>query len=346
MTLKSPHELAAAGLLAPHDIRQLEAVAQRYAVAITPAVARLIDTTDPADPIARQFVPTTTEATTRLDELSDPIGDDAHSPRAGIVHRYPDRVLLKPTGVCPVYCRYCFRREMVGPANAQNLDNEQLSAALGYIADHSEIWEVIITGGDPLILSPRRIAHITDAIATIPHVDVIRWHSRVPVVAPETITQERVAALKTESKAVWIALHANHPREFSPEARAAIARLVDVGIPMVSQSVLLRGINDDAETLGQLMRTFVANRIKPYYLHHLDRAPGTAHFRVPIAEGQQLARDIQGNLSGLCQPTYVLDLPDGHGKVPIGPVYAQTAEAGEWWLTDYTGCRRGYQEGP
>ena len=321
-TLRSITQLAAADLIAPQEVAELARVAARYAVSITPAMAELIDPADPADPIARQFVPSPEELETSPDELADPIGDETHSPVRGIVHRYPDRVLLKLTHVCPVYCRFCFRRETVGPGRSEALSREALDTALAYIAAHPEIWEVVFTGGDPLVLSPRRLAAVTKRLAGIEHVRVLRWHTRVPVVAPERIDNKLVAALKAAGKATFVALHANHPREFTPEARSAIARLVDAGIPMVSQSVLLRGVNDDAAVLGALMRAFVENRVKPYYLHHPDLAPGTGHFRASVEEGQSLMRQLRGRYSGLCQPTYVLDVPGGHGKVPIGPCYA------------------------
>jgi len=322
-TLRSIGDLLEAGLLAEGETgrARLEAVADQYAVAITPAMASLISGTTDDDEIARQFVPTVAELSTTQDERADPIGDKAHEAVTGVVHRYPDRVLLKVTHACPVYCRFCFRREMVGPGGEQSLSPIALDAAVNYIAADPRIFEVILTGGDPFVLSPRRIADITARLAAIPHVQVLRWHTRVPLVDPARVTQDLVAALKADGKAVYVALHANHPREFTYAGRAAIARLIDAGVVLVSQSVLLKGINDDADTLDALMRTFVANRVKPYYLHQADLAPGTGHFRTSIAEGQALMRALRGRLSGLAQPTYVLDIPGGVAKVPVGPSY-------------------------
>jgi lysine 2,3-aminomutase len=325
-TLRSPADLAGAGLVDPARLPELERVAARYAVAVTPAVANLIDPADPQDPIARQFLPDPAELETRPEELADPIGDDAHSPVEGIVHRYPDRALLKLTHVCATYCRFCFRREMVGPGGVKALAGEALEAAFGYIEGHPELWEVILTGGDPLVLSPRRLEAVMRRLGAIDHLKVVRLHTRLPVVAPEAVTDEMVQALKASGKAVYVALHANHPRELTDQARAACGRLVDAGIPMLSQTVLLRGVNDDAETLGALMRAFVETRIKPYYLHQADLAPGTAHLRTTIEEGQALMRALRGRWSGLCQPTYVLDIPGGHGKVPVGPCWLHGAE--------------------
>src|SRR5882672_3304497 len=332
-TLRRPDELVARGLASAADLPGLEKVAARYAVAVTPEMATLIDPSDPADPIARQFIPSAEELTTVPGENADPIGDDAYSPVAGIVHRYPDRVLFKLVHVCAVYCRFCFRREMVGPGKATALSRAAYSRALDYIRVHPEVWEVILTGGDPLMLSPRRLADIMADLAAIDHVKIIRIHTRVPVADPARITREMVAALRVEGATTWVALHANHARELTDKARAACADIIDAGIPMVSQSVLLRGVNDNAGTLEALMRTFVECRIKPYYLHHGDLAPGTAHLRTTIAHGQELMRSLRGRVSGLCQPDYVLDIPGGHGKAPVGPNYLSHANSAEGELS-------------
>jgi lysine 2,3-aminomutase len=342
-TLRQPRELIDASLAPAAALADLERVAARYAVAVTPDIAALIDTADPDDPIARQFIPSTEELVEQPGENADPIGDDAHSPVIGIVHRYPDRVLFKLVHVCAVYCRFCFRREMVGPGKATALSEDAYAAALDYIRAHPEIWEVILTGGDPLMLSPRRLAEIMADIAAIDHVKIIRIHTRVPVADPARIGAETIAALTVTGATTWIAVHANHPRELSGPAREACARLAEAGIPLVSQSVLLRGVNDDAVTLEALMRAFVECRIKPYYLHHGDLAPGTAHLRTTIAEGQALMQSLRGRVSGLCQPEYVLDIPGGYGKAPIGPSYLSQSAEGEakadrqYRVVDYCG---------
>jgi lysine 2,3-aminomutase len=339
-TLRTPAELATHGLTSVEKLPELEKVAARYAVAITPDVAALIDPSDPKDPIARQYVPSANELAVRGEENADPIGDHAHSPVSGIVHRYPDRVLFKVVHVCAVYCRFCFRREMVGPGKESALSSEAYADALDYIRTHPEIWEVILTGGDPLMLSARRLKEIISDLAMIDHVKIIRLHTRVPVADPGRITDELVASLKTDNATTWVALHANHPRELTAEARAACARMIDAGIPMVSQSVLLRGVNDEAATLEALMRGFVECRIKPYYLHHGDLAPGTAHLRTTLKEGQDLMRALRGRVSGLCQPDYVLDIPGGYGKAPVGPQYLANDQSGEsdrYGITDYCG---------
>jgi len=313
---RRPADLVEARLASAERVADLERVAERYAVAITPAMAALIDAADAHDPIARQFVPDPAELDVQPDEAADPIGDDLHSPVEGLVHRYPDRVLLKLVNVCAVYCRFCFRREMIGPGKPNMLPERALADVLAYIWAHREIWEVILSGGDPLVLSPRRLAAVLKRLGAIEHVKILRVHTRVPAVDPRRITPALVRALEASGMTTYVVLHANHARELTPAARAACARIIDAGVPMLSQSVLLKGVNDDVDTLGELMRALVECRIKPYYLHHLDRAPGTAHFRTTVAHGQELMRALRRRFSGLCQPTYVIDMP-GEGKVSI-----------------------------
>jgi lysine 2,3-aminomutase len=336
-SLRNPLELVETQLVDRDRLAGLQNVAERYAVAITPILADLIDASDAHDPIARQFVPDERELAFQVEERPDPIGDEAHSPVEGIVHRYPDRVLLKLVNACAVYCRFCFRREMVGPGRGA-LSPAQLAGAFDYISRTPQIWEVILTGGDPLLLTPRRLKDVMARLAAIDHVKVIRIHTRMPIAAPQRISAPLVAALRP-GKATFVVLHANHARELTAQARGACARIVDAGIPMLSQSVLLRGVNDDVETLGALMRALVECRIKPYYLHHPDLAPGTAHFRTSIGEGQAMLRALHGRYSGLCQPHYVLDIPGGHGKAPVGPTYLSADGA---YVTDFQGVRHAY----
>jgi lysine 2,3-aminomutase len=324
----------------------IEEVARRFAVAVSPTLLELVDPADPDDPIARQFLPSLQELTILPEELSDPIGDTAHSPLKGIVHRHSDRVLLKIVAVCPVYCRFCFRREMIGPAHGHDhgLSSGDFEAALAYIAAHEEIREVILTGGDPFILSPRRIAEVTGRLASIAHVKLIRWHTRVPVTDPGRVSDDLVAALHAPGATSYVAVHANHAREFSPLAKAAIARLVDGGIALVSQSVLLKGVNDTVEALRDLMHAFLDNRIKPYYLHHPDLAPGTSHFRLGIDEGLALMRALRAQLSGLAMPAYMLDIPGGFGKVPLESDHIQKTETG-YRVRDMRGLWHDYMAG-
>src|SRR5579859_5697223 len=325
-TLRQGKDFAAAGL---SDADTVDRVAEHYAVAMTLLLAELIDREDPADPIARQFVPDLRELETAPLERADPIGDHAFSPVKGIVHRYPDRLLFTPLLHCPVYCRFCFRRERVGGAEKM-LDDAEWSAALDYIRAHEEVWEVVITGGDPLMLPPARLRQMMAALDAIPHVRIVRIHSRIPVADPDRIDEETIEALSLERATLWLAVHCNHEREFSPPAIAALRALARAGIPLLGQTVLLRGVNDKAEILEALFRAMVANRVKPYYLHQLDLAAGTEHFRVPVEEGQRLMRELRGRVSGVCQPTYILDIPGGHGKVPIGPAYLEKGIVMDW----------------
>ncbi|MGA8401013.1 MAG: lysine-2,3-aminomutase-like protein [Stellaceae bacterium] len=329
MTLRSV-DLVSAGLVPTERLGEVRRVVEQFQVALTDDVTALIDPADPHDPIAAQFVPSAAELQTTKEEQADPIGDERWSRLPGIVHRYPDRVLLKPSLVCPVYCRFCFRREQIG-ARGKVLGRAALEKAYAYIRERPEIWEVIVTGGDPFLLTPRRVTSIVGTLAAIEHVQVIRFHTRVPIVDPKRVTAALVDALAVE-KAIYVVVHANHPRELTDAAKAAVKRLVRAGIPVLSQSVLLRGVNDDAAVLEQLFRALVAMRVKPYYLHHPDLARGTSHFRGNIADGQALTRELRRRASGLCQPTYVLDIPGGHGKVPIGPCWLH--RDGEGWRVE------------
>jgi len=317
LTLRSTEALLRAGLVAPVDATALRAVEARYAVAVPAAFRALIG--HPDDPIGRQVIPHPDELITAAHEAADPIADEALSPVAGIVHRYADRVLLKPLLVCPLYCRFCFRREQVGPDGGL-LSPAQMDAALDYIRARPAIREVILTGGDPLLLSPRRLGELLAALDDMPQLDQIRIHSRVPVAEPGLVTAALLAALRVE-KPLYLAVHANHALEFSAQAAAALRALAGAGAVLLGQSVLLRGVNDSAAALEDLFRAMLRHRVKPYYLHQLDPAPGTARFHVPIAEGQALLAALRGRVTGLAWPTYVLDIPGGHGKVPVGPGY-------------------------
>ena len=323
-TLRTADDLVDAGL-AP-DARSLAQVTAAYATAITPAIAALIDRSDPADPIALQFVPTSAELDILPEELPDPIGDKAHESVEGIVHRYPDRVLLKIVSVCPVYCRFCFRREMVGPDKDGNLTPAELETALAYVRTHPEIREVILTGGDPFMLSARRAEALTRALEAIAHVKVIRWHTRMPVADPERVSDAYVAAIRSRTKAVFVAVHCNHARELTQQARAALGRMADAGIQLLGQSVLLKGVNADIDTLAELMCALVESRVRPYYLHHPDLAQGTSHFRLGVEQGQVLVRELRDRVSGLAQPPYVIDIPGGVSKALASPSDVEIAQ--------------------
>ncbi len=316
-TLTSVDALIAAGL-APEAARPgLEQVAARYAVAITPAVRALIQA--PNDPIARQYVPDAAELATAPWEVDDPTADAPFTPVKGVVHRYPDRALLKPLLACPVYCRFCFRREHVGPDGGL-LAPAELEAALDWFARTPMVREAILTGGDPLMLSPRRLGALLGRLAAMPHIELLRVHSRVPVAAPGLVTAALCAALPRD-KPLYLCVHANHAREFSPAALAALAALHQAGVVLLGQSVLLAGVNDSVEALEALFRAMLRARVKPYYLHQLDPAPGTARFAVPVEQGRALLVALRGRISGLAWPTYVQESPGGGGKKPLGPAW-------------------------
>lgn len=320
---RRPAELVEAGLIDSAAQAATEAAAASFPLLLPRTLAALIDPADPADPIARQFIPGAEELDIRPEDRADPIGDQTYSPQTGIVHRYPDRVLLTPILTCSAHCRFCFRRTRVGDGAAA-MSPAEIQAALAYVAARPEVREVVITGGDPLMLGQRKIAPLLAALGEIPHLDVVRFHTRLPVVDPARIDAGLVAALTPPPGAnfsVWLAVQVNHARELSAATDAALARLADAGLPLLAQTVLLKGVNDSAATLEELFRALVRRRVRPYYLHHPDLAPGTSHFRPTLAEGRALMRSLRGRLSGIALPTYVLDIPGGFGKVPVGPDY-------------------------
>jgi lysine 2,3-aminomutase len=324
------------------ELPGLREVTQRYDYRLTPYLQSLLRGRPAHDPLVRQFLPDDRELRALPHESADPIGDIPFSPVKGIVHRYPDRVLLKVAHACPVYCRFCFRREMVG-RHGEPLQGAALDGAIDYVRSHPAVWEVILTGGDPLALSPRRLTDVLTRLATISHVRILRIHTRVPIVDPESIDDSLGSALKVTTP-VYVALHINHPEELTDPVVAAIGRLLNTGTVLLSQTVLLQGVNDDAAVLERLFRRLVTLKVRPYYLHHPDLAPGTSHFRVPIETGQALMRVLRQTMSGLCLPTYVLDIPGGFGKVPIGPEYlgARTSDGRE--VKDSRGMSHCYPE--
>jgi len=339
-TLRRAAELAAAGIIARDQASSLERVGAAYTIAVPATLAALIDPDDPADPIARQVVPDVRELAVLPEERADPIGDEAFSPVRGVTHRYPDRALLRPVLACPMYCRFCFRREVVGRA-AGSLTPAELDAAIGYLRDTPAVREVILTGGDPLMLSARRLAALLARLAAIDHVETLRIHTRVPIADPSRIDAELVAALRP-GKPVWLSVHTNHARELGADAALGLARLADAGIPLLAQTVLLRGVNDDPAVLETLFRRLVALRVKPYYLHHPDMAPGTAHFRLDLGAGQAIYRQLRGRIPGHALPTYVLDIPGGAGKVPVEAPWVRELPDGSFAVTDRAGREHRY----
>lgn len=328
------------------DTDALAAVRKKYAVALSPEIRAQI-AADPTGPIARQYEPDARELVESPDELQDPIGDHSHSPVPGIVHRYADRVLLKPVHVCAVYCRFCFRREQVGPTGLlgnEILDDAGMARALDYIRTAPKVWEVILTGGDPLVLSPRRLKDIVQQLSEIDHVKIIRIHTRVPIANPSRISDDLVAALNSP-KAVYTVLHCNHVDELTPAVQAVVQKFIGAGIPLLSQSTLLKGINDSAEALEALYRRLTEMKIKPYYLHHPDKAAGTGHFRLSLKRGQEIVERLWSRLSGIARPAYILDIPGGAGKVLAQPsAITHTADEGVYEVRDPQGRLHTYRD--
>jgi len=291
-----------------------------YRMGITPYYFKLIQKFDNSDPIYRQIIPAEEELILSPDEVDDPIGDDdpgrGSRPLKALIHRYSNRVLLIPTAQCAVYCRFCFRKRLVGDS-AHSAREEDLQASYKYIDEHKEIEEVILTGGDPLTLGDNQLMRILERLDKIDHLRVIRIHTRLPVVNPFRLTLELGQIIATMRKPVWVSTHFNHANEITSVAEEHIKQWISMGIPFLNQSVLLKGVNDSTPALKELFMKLIGVKIKPYYLHQADLVQGTSHLRVPIEKGLKLLRALQGEIPGYAIPHYVLDSPSGGGKVPL-----------------------------
>lgn len=328
------------------DLEQLRLVLQDMRLAITPHSAKLIDFTNPEDPLLKISVPHTKELVVTPEELVDPIGDEAKSPIPFLTHRYPDRVLIYATFFCALSCRFCFRRFKTGQATPGPTATD-LDRIVDYLVHHPEVDEVILTGGDPLTLVDTQLEELFRRFRNIPSIARIRIHSRVPVNLPSRLTPALVRLFQTYQDAshpLYLVTHFNHPREIAPENIEAIARLIDAGIVVRNQHVLLRGVNDSVETLTALYKQLTNIRVVNYYLHQLDLARGTNHFRVPLEEGLELMRKLQGNLSGITLPKYMLDLPGGKGKIPLQPEYLKKTGPQSFEARPFTGETVPYHE--
>lgn len=319
-SLTTPEAIGARLRLSDSERRGLDALGSRgFPVAITPYYFGLIDPDDPACPLRRQLVPRAEELVQVHGDLADPLGEAAHEVAPNLIVRYPDRALLFATDRCAVYCRFCTRSRLVGAGGgARSLD--VLGPALAYLRQHPEITDVIISGGDPLVMATDRIARLVSAVRAIPSVETIRLATRVPVVLPQRITDELLQALRPHHP-IWVMTHFNHPRELTPEAALACNRLADAGFPVMNHCVLLRGVNDDADVLTQLFRGLVRLRVRPYYLLQADPVQGTGHLRTPLAVGVEIMERLQGRLSGIALPKFIVDTPGGMGKVPVSPSF-------------------------
>lgn len=321
------------------------AEAEGLPISITPYYLSLADRDDPRCPIRLQCVPRAQEAIEVPGDLRDPLGEEAHEVAPSLVQRYPDRVLLLATDRCAVYCRFCTRSRMVGDGGgARSL--EALEPAFRYIETHPEIRDVIISGGDPLVMSTNRIASILKRIAGVEHVLTVRLATRAPVTIPQRITAELVAALREAHPAIWVMTHFNHPKELTDTAKAALARLVDAGLPVMNQTVLLRGVNDRPETLEVLFRGLVRSRVRPYYLLQMDPVRGTSHLRTSLAAGVAIMEALQGRLSGIALPKLICDTPGGRGKVPVGPEVVVRKSPGVTTLRTFRGEHVDYVDPP
>jgi lysine 2,3-aminomutase len=311
------------------------ALADGFPMSITPYYLGLCDPLDPECPIRLQCVPRAAEGFIGRGDLRDPLGEEAHQVAPHLVQRYPDRALLLVTDRCGVYCRFCTRSRLVGAGGGAR-SSSQLAAAFAYLRAHPEIQDVIVSGGDPLVMSDARIGAILSELASIESLLYVRVASRTPVTLPQRITDSLCRTLRAHP-AVWLMTHFNHPRELSPEARSACARLADHGIPVMNQSVLLRGVNDDAATLESLFRGLLRMRVRPYYLLQADPVVGTSHLRTPLARGIELMAQLQGRVSGIALPKLIVDTPNGKGKVPIGPDYIVTRDGPTTTLRTFRG---------
>ncbi|HUE35861.1 MAG TPA: KamA family radical SAM protein [Candidatus Acidoferrum sp.] len=321
--------------LTPEELAGAQLANHKLALGITPYFFNLIDPADENCPIRLQVVPKEAETRTAPWEMSDPCGEDSHSPVPGLVHRYPDRVLFLVTDRCASYCRYCTRSRLVSNASGYDFHPE-FDKQIAYIAEHPEIRDVLLSGGDPLLFSDEKLEFLLTKLRAIPHVEFLRIGTRIPIFLPQRITPELCAMLK-QFHPLFMSVHTNHPRELTTEARAAIGRLADAGIPMGNQSVLLKNVNDDAEVMKALVQKLLMCRVKPYYLYQCDLISGSAHLRTSVAKGLEIMEQLRGHTTGYAVPQYVIDAPGGGGKVPINPEYVLCRNAGRVLVRNYEG---------
>jgi lysine 2,3-aminomutase len=345
--LTTPEELARVIALAPEERRGLAAAAGRTRVAVTPYYASLMDPDHPSCPIRLQTIPSAAEAEGAPGDLPDPLGEDRHRPVPAVVHRYRDRALLLAIERCSVYCRHCTRRRLT-LAESDGIDRPALASAVAYVRAHPEIRDVIVSGGEPLLLSDERLDEVLGALRAIPHVQIVRLATRAPVACPMRVDAALARMLRRHAP-LFVVTHFNHPVECTGEAREACGTLVDHGVPVENQTVLLRGVNSSARILKDLFERLLTFRVRPYYLHQGDLAEGTAHLRTPLQAGIDILEQLRGRTSGLAIPHLAVDLPGGGGKVTLGPSYLLGPGAGGapgTWLRSFAGERYFYPEPP
>ena len=328
--------------LTPEEEEGVRACLNTLRMAITPYYLSLIDLDDPKDPIRRQAIPTAHELHQSPADLLDPLHEDADSPVKGLTHRYPDRVLLLVTDQCSMYCRHCTRRRFAVQKDCM-VPMEQIDKCIDYVRSHPEVRDVLISGGDPLVMNDERLEYIISRLRAIEHVEIVRIGSRTPVVMPQRITPELCAMLK-KYHPIWLNTHFNHPKEVTPESAAACARLADAGIPLGNQSVLLHGVNDCVYTMKKLMHELVKMRVRPYYIYQCDLSMGLEHFRTPVSKGIEIIEALRGHTSGFCVPTFVVDAPGGGGKTPVMPNYVISQTPHKVVLRNFEGVITTYTE--
>jgi len=328
-------ELSQVIKLSPEEEEGIKKASGRLSLAITPYWVTLIDPEDPTCPLRRQAVPVVAESVIGPHEMVDPCAEDRDSPAAHLVHRYPDRVLLLATEHCALYCRHCTRRRLVGEHQETNSPS-RFDAAVDYIKSNRKIRDVLISGGDPFILEDDEIENLIEKIRSISHVEFLRIGTRVPVTLPQRITEKLVNMLKKYAP-IWISIHFNHPKEITRRCKIACDMLADAGIPLGSQTVLLKGINDRPYIMKRLVHELLQIRVRPYYIYQCDPVKGTQHFRTPVAVGINIMEKLRGHTSGYAIPTYVIDGPGGGGKIPVGPNYILSQAKGKYVLRNYKG---------
>ncbi len=328
--------------LTPEERDGVTLAGTKLALAITPYFFNLIDRDNPDCPIRRQVVPRVEETTTAPWELADPCGEDDHMVVPGLVHRYPDRVLFLVTDRCAAYCRYCTRSRVVSGVGEQHLETD-FSAAIQYIREHTEVRDVLLSGGDPLLFTDERLEHLLSQLRAIPHVEFLRIGTRIPVFLPQRITTELCAMLR-KFHPLWMSIHTNHPREATAEVHDACARLADAGIPLGNQTVLLRGVNDDAAVMKELMHKLLMMRVRPYYIYQCDLIKGTHHLRTSVAKGIEIMESLRGHTTGYAVPQYVIDAPGGGGKIPVNPDYVLNRDRQSILIRNHEGQMFEYPE--
>ena len=340
--IETYEELSKYFTFAPEEAEGIKKALAKFRMAITPYYLSLIDPNDPFDPIRRQAIPQGAECNIAPADLNDPLHEDEDSPAPGLTHRYPDRVLFLITDMCSMYCRHCTRRRFAGQKDDES-PSERIEKCLAYIEKTPQVRDVLLSGGDALMVSDKKLEYIIQRLRAIPHVEIVRIGSRTPVVCPQRITPELCDMLK-KYHPIWLNTHFNHPNEFTPEAEQALARLANAGIPLGNQTVLLRGVNDCVHVMKKLMHELVRNRVRPYYIYQCDLSMGLEHFRTPVSKGIEIIENLRGHTSGYAVPTFVVDAPGGGGKTPVMPQYVISQSPDKVILRNFEGVITTYTE--